>query len=275
MKKAFLFVAMLVMCGMCVTMTSCGDDEPTPTQQTGGDNNGVQPNDSTGGKEDNNGGLPNDSTAGKDTTTVVDAHEYVDLGLPSGTLWATCNVGASKPEEFGDYFAWGETNGYNSGKTMFAESTYKWCNGSMNTINKYCTNSEYGIVDYMAQLELSDDVAYVNWGRNWRMPTRDQLDELINDSYTTITDPIQNGVHGLKITSKKNRNSIFLPSAGRYQGTELIISGRDCGYWSRTLNSTRSYWAQFLYSTQTIGSNITVGSDVRYVGRSVRPVLNK
>ena len=136
---------------------------------------------------------------------IVDPSTYVDLGLPSGTLWATCNIGANSPEEYGDYFAWGETEGYNSGKTSFNWLTYKWCKGSETTMTKYCGNSSYGyngFTDELTELDLEDDAAYVNWGPAWRMPSIEQCEELINSSYTTTDWTIQNGVYGRKITSK-------------------------------------------------------------------------
>ena len=107
--------------------------------------------------------------------TPPDEHEWVDLGLPSGTLWATCNVGADNPEDYGDYFAWGETEP----KVIYNWSTYKWCNGSVNTMTKYCTDSGYGTVDNKTELDPADDAATVNWGTSWRMPTLEQLDELL------------------------------------------------------------------------------------------------
>ena len=103
-----------------------------------------------------------------------DNHEYVDLGLPSGTLWATCNVGASKPEEYGDYFAWGETKT----KETYQGENYKWVNGDLFT--KYCTNSLYGNVDNLLELLPEDDAATANWGNNWCTPSKDQFDELKN-----------------------------------------------------------------------------------------------
>ena len=134
-------------------------------------------------------------------------HEYVDLGLPSGLKWATCNVGATAPEEYGDYFAWGETET----KATYDLSNYKWCNGTYESMTKYCTNSEYGIVDNKTTLELSDDAARVNWGGSWRMPTKAEQDELRNTDNCTWEWTTQNGVNGYKVTSKKNGNSIFLP----------------------------------------------------------------
>ena len=149
-------------------------------------------------------------------------HEYVDLGLPSGTLWATCNIGASKPEEFGNYFAWGETTGYDEGKRIFDDEHYKFrikkksLFGSKWIYTKYCDNKNNGEVDNKLSLDKEDDAAYVQWGKGWRMPTTAQFEELINKDYTTQERISKSGVKGLLITSKKNGNSIFLPEAGHH-----------------------------------------------------------
>ena len=201
-----------------------------------------------------------------------DVHEYVDLGLPSGTLWATCNVGANSPEEYGDYFAWGET----TTKSSYSWSTYKYCKGSYNTMTKYCTtlsiSNSYGTVDNKTELEAADDAATANWGSEWQMPSRKQCDELYNSSYTTTTWTTLNGVRGRKITSKRNGNSIFLPAAGCRDDTSLYDAGSNGGYWSRSLNTSTSYYAhslRFDYAT------ISTGNYYRYYGRSVRPVRVK
>ena len=193
-----------------------------------------------------------------------DGHEYVDLGLPSGTLWATCNVGASKPEEYGDYFAWGETKP----KTTYEWSTNKYCKGSYKSMTKYCTDSYYGTVDNKTELEPSDDAATANWGSNWQMPSREQCAELINSSYTTTTWTILNG-GGWKITSKSNGNSIFLPAAGCRAGTSLYDAGSYGGYWSRSLTTSSSDSACSLYIDS---SSISTYSSGRFYGYSVRPV---
>ena len=203
---------------------------------------------------------------------IVDPSSYVDLGLPSGTLWATCNVGASNPEEYGDYFAWGETTGYFDEKNYFDWSTYKWCKGSETTITKYCTLSNYGyegFTDNKTELDLEDDAAYVNCGPAWCMPSKEQFDELINSSNTTIEWINQNGVNGRKITSKKNGKSIFLPAAGDYYYSSIIEVASNGYYWSRTLTGSRHDYAMYLI----FGSSncYTVGSN-RASGRSVRPV---
>lgn len=205
----------------------------------------------------------------------IDTHEqhaYVDLGLPSGTLWATCNIGAENPEDYGDYFAWGETEGYNSGKTSFDWSTYKWCEGSENTMTKYCTNSNYGFngfTDDKTELDLEDDAAYVNWGLAWRMPSIEQCEELINSNYTTTEWTTQNGVNGRKITSKTNGNSIFLPAAGYRGNSSLNTAGSYGNYRSRMLDTS------ILSDARDLGfgsNNIYMYNFGRYDGQSVRPV---
>ena len=107
----------------------------------------------------------------------VPQYEAIDLGLPSGIKWASFNVGARAPEEYGGYYAWGETEE----KEDYAADSYKWCNGSANTITKYCTKSSYGAVDNKTVLEPEDDVDYVIWGGDWRMPTYAELKELLNN----------------------------------------------------------------------------------------------
>ena len=190
---------------------------------------------------------------------VTPDHEYVDLGLPSGTLWATCNVGANAPEEYGDYFAWGETEP----KDVYSWSNYKWCNGSHNTLTKYCTESDYGTVDNKVELDPEDDAAYVNWGENWRMPTLDQQTELRTECTWTWT--TQNGVNGYLVTGP-NGNSLFLPAAGGLYAW-LYDEGSWGYYWSHTLYCTLPYGA---YGVSF--SSDDVGWDFRYAGHSVRPV---
>ena len=210
--------------------------------------------------------------SGVKATCTVQIVEYVDLGLPSGTLWATCNIGATSPEDFGDYFAWGEIEGYNDGKTNFSWSTYKWCEGSNSTMTKYCTNSSYGyegFTDAKTELDLEDDAAYVNWGPAWRMPSYEQFQELINSSYTTTEWTTQNGVNGRKITSKTNGNSIFLPAAGYRDSSSFYDAGLSGNFWSRALSSGVPYYARLL---NFYSSAISAYYNDRCWGLSVRPV---
>lgn len=193
---------------------------------------------------------------------VVATPEYVDLGL--SVNWATFNVGANKPEDYGDYFAWGETEP----KEAYYWSTYKWCNGSSNTQTKYCTNSNYGTVDNKTVLDLSDDAANYNWGGSWRMPTKEENDELRNNCTWTWTS--QNGVNGYKVTSKSNGNSIFLPAAGYRSGSSLFRAGSYGNYWSSSLGATSD---DAYYSDFTSGS-VSRNGYYRYYGQSVRPVYD-
>ena len=193
-------------------------------------------------------------------------HDYVDLGLPSGIKWATCNVGASKPEDYGDYFAWGET----TTKSTYNWSTYKYCNGSSTTMTKYCTSSSYGTVDNKTTLELSDDAARANWGGSWRMPTATEIDELLKNCTWELT--TLNGVKGYKVTGKKagyTDKSIFLPAAGCRSRGNLILAVLYGYYWSSSLNTGSSRSAYGLYFNS---SNHRRYDDKRYYGQSVRPV---
>ena len=194
-------------------------------------------------------------------------HAYVDLGLPSGILWATCNVGATKPEEYGNYFAWGEIKP----KARYYWDTYNWCDGSKTTLTKYCVDSSYGRVDNKTILDLLDDAACINWGGRWRMPTKVEYDELRNLSYTTWTWTSLNGVNGYKVTSKTNGNSIFLPATGYRYDSDLNVAGSFGYYWSSSLLSSYSGRAYCF----TFHSDYGVGWDggYRYCGHPVRAVL--
>ena len=203
-----------------------------------------------------------------DVTENKDTHEYVDLGLPSGTLWATCNVGASSPEEYGDYFAWGET----APKSDYSWSTYKHFKSPEEIIKKYCTSNDEGIVDDKIELEAADDAATVNWGSGWQMPSYEQFDELFNSSYTATTWTTLNGVSGYEITSKSNGNSIFLPAAGGRNGASLLDAGSSGYFWSRSLYASYSSGAYSLYFSS---SSISTSRSYRCCGQSVRPVRVK
>ncbi len=210
----------------------------------------------------------NDGSGVKATCNVSvirDIHEYVDLGLPSGTLWATCNIGANSPEEYGDYFAWGEIEPMNE-----TRSGNKWYNEDKQ-YTKYCTDSKYGIVDNKTELAPEDDAATANWGNNWCMPTSKQLDELFNS--TTYEWTTLNGVYGCKITSKTNGNSIFLPAARDYNEQYDSYFGTYGAYWSRSLNSKLCgfAWPRGFNSDGSIFEFLSYGMG-RGDGYSVRPV---
>ena len=229
------------------------------------------------------------SNADKDVE-YKSVREYVDLDL--SVKWATCNVGASKPEEYGDYFAWGETEPYyqpgyaqedpqshwKSGKSSgYWWSTYKYCKGSDDTMTKYCTNSSYGyngFTDSKTVLDSEDDAAHVNWGGDWRMPTKDECYELLNSSNCTWTWTTMNRVKGYKVVSKKSGyagNYIFLPAAGCRDGALLYGVGSSGDYWSSSLctDLLSNAWGLYFHSSGYYGS----GSNRSY-GHSVRPVCD-
>ena len=199
-------------------------------------------------------------------------HDYVDLGLPSGTLWATCNVGASRPEDYGNYYAWGETKT----KSTYDIHTYKYANGDYYKLTKYCSDSNYGddgFTDKLTTLQAGDDAATANWGDGWRMPTNKQWDELLK--HTTNKWTTKNGVAG-RLFSAKNGQTLFLPAAGFYSDMFGLMSDGESGdYWSRSLNTEYPYnaWGLFFYSTIcSVDNHNRYFGNCRDSGSSVRPV---
>lgn len=188
--------------------------------------------------------------------------EAIDLGL--SVKWASFNVGASKPEEYGGYYAWGETEE----KSYYDWITYKWCYGSSTNMTKYGTTGGYGIVDNKTVLDPADDVAHVKWGGTWRMPTLEEQEELLNNCTWQWT--TRNGVNGYKVTGP-NANSIFLPAAGYRYMTEVYYCGSDGYYWSGSLDSDDGYEAFGLLFHS--GYRDWYDYD-RSDGQSVRPVSN-
>ena len=196
-------------------------------------------------------------------TGTENGHDYVDLGL--SVKWATCNVGATKPEEYGSYYAWGETEP----KTTYDWSTYKWCNGSWDNFTKYNTHSSFGTVDNKTVLELADDAAAVNWGVAWRMPTVEEWEELRRNCTWTWT--TRNNVNGFEVKGT-NGNSIFLPAAGWRDNDDLYVAGRYGHYWSSSLipDCRGVAW----YMSFIPGSVYGNYDDYRYYGQSVRAVCD-
>lgn len=192
--------------------------------------------------------------------------QAVDLGLPSGIKWASCNVGAEKPEDCGNHYAWGEI----LPKEDYSWATYKYANGGDNKLIKYCNNASYGdngFTDNKTTLEPEDDAAQVNWGDKWHMPTATEMDELINNCTWTWT--TLNGVNGYQVTSKVNSNSIFLPATGYCNGSNHSYIGSYGGYQSSSINEITPNYARRLYfNLDFIRSN----NSNRYYGLSVRPV---
>ena len=293
-------------------------------------------------------------------TGTANGHDWVDLGLPSGTKWATMNVGATTPEGYGNYYAWGETQP----KATYTLDNYKWYDSETETYTKYpkakrnvvllgseqgrksltfnvtvpygthvcyiagspswehlkmqkvddthftlttdeldglaykyCAGDTWTFVEKLADgahpddreyaesdvvvawnaiqdpeitiLELEDDAAYANWGGDWRMPTIDEIDELVDNCTWTWT--TQNGVNGYKVSSKVNANSIFLPAAGYRYSSDMYYAGSSGSYWSSSLGTSSSNSACSLFFGS---SNVDWGNNyLRDYGRSVRAVL--
>ena len=192
----------------------------------------------------------------------------VDLGL--SVKWANCNVGASAPEQYGDYYAWGET----STKTIYSWKTYRFYDKSLDTqmkynVTKYCRQKGYGTVDKLKDLEPQDDVARVKMKGKWRMPAQEEWEELMKQCKWTWT--TQKGVKGYLVTSIKNGNSIFLPAAGHKIQDETSGAGALGFYWSNTMGlSYGAYgWTLFFGSANKLS-----GSYSRSDGQSVRAVCD-
>ena len=178
---------------------------------------------------------------------MINGHQYVDLGLSSGLKWATCNVGADSPEDYGNYYAWGETET----KAEYTEDNSDTFGQQLNDISG---NAQY-------------DAATSNWGGSWRMPTRDEIKELMyNCSWTPET---QNGVDGFKVTGN-NGNYIFIPASGYRDGSSSYIYG-ECYYWSSTPHQYSNDYSYILYSDYEYQSE---DMNYRYRGLTIRPVSN-
>lgn len=193
----------------------------------------------------------------KELSGYINGHEWVDLGLPSGLKWATCNVGATSPEDYGDYFAWGETktkSEYTVGNCPVCGKDNTWLRSN-------------GYIDSSGNLTMSHDAARQNWGGTWRMPTESEIDELVDNTTTTWT--TQNGVKGRLVKSKRNGKSIFIPAAGCRYGTssDYVGVGGDC--WSSAPLESTSSCAYSLYFDL---GNFWRDSCHRGYGRSVRAV---
>ena len=233
MKKSIYLLGISLMVSATMLMTACSKDNTT-SNEGGGD---------------------------------LTSEEWVDLGLPSGLLWANCNVGAQKPEDFGNYYAWGET----SPKEEYSWDTYAYGSGPYE-LTKYCGQPLYGLYYYsdsLSTLEASDDAATVNLGEGARTPTKEEWQEL--KSHTTRSWTTLNGVYGCLLTAS-NGNSIFLPAAGRREESSYYYGGNYGGYWSSSVESygPNNAWLFNVYKT---GDEI--GTQKRCYGLSVRAVRTR
>ena len=197
--------------------------------------------------------VPGTRTPGSGTGTENN-HKYVDLGLPSGLKWATCNVGATSPEQAGLYFAWGETTGYTSEQVTSGVRMF---------------NSEsYTASAISADLTLEQDAVHANLGGNWRMPTKDDYQELFdNCNVTWVSNYKEKGVAGRLFISNINGNMLFLPAAGTGNNSSVNNIGSNGYYWTSSwYSSTSAYQLHFICGEQSFGYYR------RYYGRPVRGV---
>lgn len=196
-------------------------------------------------------------------------YETVDLGLPSGTLWCSYNVGASSPEEYGDYFAWGEIEPNKA--SAYTEENYRFYNASGNEYTKYNSG------DTLQELELVDDAAHVMMGGDWHIPTNLQAEELLNNTTSSwTTDYNGTGVAGLILTSTANTNSIFIPAAGIISPTGLMGEDSIVAIWANLNDSNNTIKAGALNASNSDGETyISVGYAPRPFGLSVRGVIGE
>ena len=235
MKRYSFLLGISLMISATMLMTACKKDDTT----------------SAGGSEGSG-----------DTTSFC----WVDLGLPSGLLWANCNLGAQKPEDFGDHFAWGET----STKEVYSWDTYIY--GSSNyELTKYCGMPLYGLYDYsdsLTTLEAFDDAAVVNLGDGARMPTREEWQEL--KDHTSSSWITRNGVKGCLLTAS-NGNSIFLPTAGTCEDSTQYYMGNYGSYWSSSVVTDAPCYAWY-FNIYPYSSHNAIELGYRCYGLSVRAV---
>ena len=226
----------------------------------------------------------------KEENDYFKGHDYVDLGLPSGILWATCNLGATTPEGYGEFYGWGMTTPYTEGESADYETYFKKiggtgvdsgdCGTKDDPIGdyvrhadgpgaKYYITTDAGTADGIGGTEW--DAARKSWKGQWRMPTRVEFDELRDENNCSWEWITENGVEGVKITSKKNNNSIFMPAAGYYNESSVYSRATTCGFWTSTphpiMRGDNPLITNF-YKTFNGYSNVP-----RYFGYPIRPVI--
>lgn len=196
-------------------------------------------------------------------------HEYVDLGLPSGTLWAKCNVGANSETDYGLYFAWGETQGYPNASTK----AFRWSDYKFNPSGDGSTFTKYNTTDNKVVLEAEDDAATVNMGGSWHMPTNEQYEELLNTTYVTntwVTNYQGSGINGCLLTSVSNGNTLFIPASANYSNGRVV----GVGYFFRVWSSSRAGRVDWAYSF-FCSSQPQTRNDSRNLGCTVRGVIGQ
>ena len=216
----------------------------------------------------------------------IDGHAFVDLGLPSGTLWAKMNIGASSEEEAGEYFAWGETSGYiDVSERCFSKDEYIYYDETYDRLTKYCSSAEHGKLDNKTELESIDDAATANWGANWQMPSKEQINEL--HAYCTLRKCKKNGIDGWLLFGP-NDSLLFIPPNSVIEDGKIIPLYKDypfAAFWSRNQASVLGLgfvqdedaaivslfdYYELLDSVRT---SMTSRKQIRWSGLCVRPVV--
>lgn len=200
-------------------------------------------------------------------------HAYVDLGLPSGTKWATMNVGATSETDYGLYFAWGETEGYTANQisgTATPHKAFAWLDYDL-TEDGGSTMSKYNATDGKTVLDIEDDAVAANWGGSWKMPTEAQFQELLNTANCTNAWTTVDGVNGRLFTSVNNGNTLFIPAAGYASDGNMSYVGDNSIVWSSSLFSSDTKYGRCLFFSS---SNVVVSNGGRYYGLSVRGVVD-
>ena len=212
---------------------------------------------------------------------VKKEEDFVDLELPSKTLWCKYNVGATCRSDakswYGDYFMWGDNDSKNNKTCNWVN--YKYCNGGNKTLTKYCPNDKTnywgktGDPDNKLVLDLEDDIANINMGGDWNMPTEKQVQELIDNTTSEWVEDYNDiqGLNGRLLTSKTNDNTLFIPAAGYQSSNSVFRIGIVIGIWSSTLSIINPYAAYYLLSDNEY---ISIGSSYRNRGIPVRGVMN-
>ena len=211
---------------------------------------------------------------------TVAGYEFIDMG--TSVLWATCNIGARKPEECGHYFMWGDPEAYRADRTPVSGSTpvnfdwikYKWSNGTNKSLTKYCVDSSYGEVDNKSVLDLDDDPAFVRIVDETRSPTEEEFKELIDACSTAwVTNYNDTGVNGMLFTSKTGASQkLFFPASGNLGGLSLNYGNTNGFYWSKSIHTDYSSDGWCLY----FGSgHCSMNGCYRCEGMPVRAVLPK
>lgn len=247
MRKQFIIIASVCMALSTLVLTGCE-------------------------KEDKDAISMSQATKGAKPVQGKDGKDYmvVDLGIPGGLLWATCNIGAKTPDEAGTFFSWGETEP----KASYGYDNYKWCNGSYNNMNKYTYDYDHAagkVLDSLKTLQAVDDAATQLLGEGWRIPTKKQFADMIyRCDYKECK---LEGTWGYLFTSKENGNTIFIPLAGCRDYEELLHT--DWGfYWTTELNTANSEESYVLWLKKS-ANPVEKKPQLRYLGLPIRAVYKR